>query len=397
MLSFTFEGMVPELQAYLSHQNRNDWSKEHREEGERLAKLIPADLLDQYYQAKKVWICRDENRTACPSEMLTSPSGRYQLAVTLHSTSPGSWSYAKGKVLRDGLLLTEVCRNYSSFPFTWVEGHPNGHDYLICGADYQGQTVIELDTGKRRDHMPEEAKQGHGFCWAESRFDKTTSMLVACGCVWACPYEFRFYDFTDPMSGWPEVESGEYIEEDIRWPSFEPDGTVKCYQTERPDDDDDDETEKNERSIAATKTFKREGPKLTLLEEWVSDGEKDLRQKRDEGNRKYEQEVANFKATDPLYLAYLELVEDPSLSPEDHMGIGITYEGWCPHFTGKERRICRRIVTKKPFTIELEWASDSGPIKLGIHKEGKRLEDKYFEHSTAAMAEAFAYAKGIIL
>ena len=92
-----------------------------------------------------------------PGEVAThkSPSGRYQLDVTRFSTGPNTWAYSRGRVFGSDQEppLAVVDRNFGSFPFSWSEGHPSGHDYLVCGEDYQGQTVIELDTGRRVDHV----------------------------------------------------------------------------------------------------------------------------------------------------------------------------------------------------------------------------------------------------
>ncbi|WP_438020347.1 hypothetical protein WMF18_15295 [Sorangium sp. So ce315] len=76
--------------------------------------------------------------------------------------------------------------------------------------------MIELDTGRRRDHLPAEAAEGVGFCRTDMRFEPSAAMLVVEGCIWACPYEFRFFDFSDPMSGWPEkpILQGAWISEE---------------------------------------------------------------------------------------------------------------------------------------------------------------------------------------
>lgn len=126
-----------------------------------------------------------------------SPSGRYELEVVSWQRTKG-WTYAEGIVRRvhDGDPIAVIQRNYPAFPFTWCEGHPNGHDYLVAGEDYQGQTVIELDTGGRADHLPDEAEQGHGFCWAAHYLSSDKTLLVIDGCIWAGPYELVAFDFT---------------------------------------------------------------------------------------------------------------------------------------------------------------------------------------------------------
>jgi hypothetical protein len=160
-----------------------------------------------------------------------SPDGKFQLIITSYFTKKDCWNYTQGLIYKIGVStpLFEVQRNYSMFPFLWVD-HPNGHQYLVCGEDYQGQSVLELDTGKRKDILSSEAKNGCGFCWADYRFDVASRIIVVSGCVWACPYEYKFYDFSDPMSGWPELETDMVcIDEDDKWPIFETNGNIKKF------------------------------------------------------------------------------------------------------------------------------------------------------------------------
>lgn len=295
-----------------------------------------------------------------------------------------------------------IQRNYGSFPFSWVEEHANGHDYLIGGEDYQGQTVVELDTGERLDSVPFEELFGHGFCWVEHRYDPQHQMLIVAGCHWACPYEFRFHDFSDPMKGWPEIQaeaSGDriMIDCDSRWPEIREDGTIQTFQDPW-DDHDEDDPEDMKRDPAAIMTFKREGLKLTLLEEWVADEEKDRRQKAEESRQRYEQWLKDFRASDPLYTTAKRLWEGPGFAPESHMGVGVTHKNWCPHFDKEERRITKRIIKKAEiddpgWTVDLEWGAETGPIKLILYKDGKTFDTKWFDHSVAEMEKAFGIAR----
>lgn len=150
----------------------------------------------------------EENRVADHRREHTSPSGRYRLVTDSYTTGKGTWNYTRGRVYKEGSEepFQDVARNYGSFGFLWMEDHINGHDYLVCGEDYQGQTFIELDTGARRDHLPEEAKEGHAFCWVDYELLPDGKTLRVDGCYWACPYEFRFYDVSNPMGGWPLLE-----------------------------------------------------------------------------------------------------------------------------------------------------------------------------------------------
>src|SRR3989338_3355568 len=64
----------------------------------------------------------EENRVQEHRKVHLSPSGRYNLTIDVYGTKPGCWSYTRGRVyqVEDGVLLGDVKRNYSSFPFEWV-------------------------------------------------------------------------------------------------------------------------------------------------------------------------------------------------------------------------------------------------------------------------------------
>ncbi len=370
----------------------------------KAAKQLSEEVQSAYHEiAKNSYFVPENACVECRYEK-ESPSGAYRIVVTPFHTSPGYGNHSQGLVYRKGSdePIAEVRRNYGQFPFLFVEGHPKG-DFLVCGEDYQGQTVVELSTGRRRSFLPEEAKEGFGFCWAGYRYEPSAQILVVDGCYWACPYEYRFYDFSDPMEGWPQIEPEEGVDRDDHWPTFEPDGTIRCYQTESSDDDDDEA----KRGIAATRTFRREGLKLVQVSEEVTEKEQERRRKNKEASEAYEKWLADFKANDPLYVLCKKTVEeDPAFSPEDHIGIDVTHKGWCPDFDKQERRMCRRIVDQRSkegkeqgspgTTIDIEWGMETGPIKLVLYREGKHVEDKFFGHSVEAMQEALVYAKGFV-
>jgi len=148
-------------------------------------------------------------------EAQTSPSGRYVLMTTTHMTQAGSWNYTRGRFVRaaDDVCVADVKRNYSSFWSTWLEGHVDGHDYAICGEDYQGQTFCQLDTGRVESFLSASSMKGHAFCWATAELMADGKTLLVEGCHWGCPYEFRLFDVADPMKGWPalRLESGEEV------------------------------------------------------------------------------------------------------------------------------------------------------------------------------------------
>ena len=372
-------------------------------------KELPDAVQKAYIKLQRDEMFAPEKADHSKAKEHLSPSGKYKLVVTPFETKPGCWSYSQGLVYAVGsdTPLFEVRRNYHSFPKTWVEDHPNGHAYLICGEDYQGQTVLELDTGNRKDFLPKSAEKGFGFCWVGHTFNAKHQMLVIDGCYWACPYEYKFFDFSDPMGiGWPEIEPEKYIDSDDRNPVFNDDGTITCFQSEYveyeedEDDADDEKREKKDSCLASTLTFRRDGLKLVLVNEWISEKEKKTREEREKAQKAYDLWVKNFRANDPLYLAMLENLKDARFNPDSHDSVGTCYDNWCPDFSVRESRWCRRIAQRKdgqPYTMDLEWACDTGPVKLGIYKDGNTLETKFFmEHSVESMNAAFAYAKTLI-
>jgi hypothetical protein len=170
-----------------------------------------------------------------------SPSGKYTLIVTPYETSKGCWNYSRGQVYlteeylnatlgvfsdRKGLLarlkellydethqpdiklVADVKRNYGAFPCAWIEDHADGHDYLVCGEDYQAVTIVQLDTGIAKTDVDSLSVKGWGWCHTNFYPSPNKHLLAAAGCVWAGPYDIRFYDFRKPMElPWPIIET----------------------------------------------------------------------------------------------------------------------------------------------------------------------------------------------
>lgn len=144
-----------------------------------------------------------------------SPTERYVLQISSYSTRPGSWNCSRGRIYAGDAppgstnpqLIADVQRNYQSFPFLWIENHVDGHDYLICGSHYMGQTFVQLDTGKVFEHEP----KGEDLCWRSYRLLTPTLLLVQ-GCYWGAPDEYRLFDVSKPENGWPEIEVGHYLD-----------------------------------------------------------------------------------------------------------------------------------------------------------------------------------------
>lgn len=330
-----------------------------------------------------------------------SPSGKYTLTIEYDD---GAWE-SRGTVTNaTGHVVAVIERNYHSFPFLFIENHPSGKSFFVAGADYQGQTVIELDTGRRLDYLPEEAAKGHAFCWEDYLFDETSQLLVVDGCYWACPYMIRFYDFSDPMNnGWPEVapyaseadDKQEWIDPDVRAPEIKPDGTIITYQSERIDDEADDSETRPLPPIAATRTWRRDGNKLILVSDDVTPAEQERRDKSEQARIQWGLFVANYKETDLLWLRTMELIQQAPFIPSDHMSIGQTHKDWCPHWDGEERRFCRGVYKSDKLCIEIEIAHATGPVKLDVWRDGNN-EPEWFEHSVVGVDAAMVRARELI-
>ncbi len=149
-----------------------------------------------------------------------SPSGRYFLRITEYTAGPGSWNYSRGVVFREGDsdAVVDLKRNYGMFWHAWVQ--LRGREYLLCGEDYQGYNVIDLDAGTNTLTFPPDAYKGKGFCWAAAYPSPDGETLAVEGCYWACPYEVVFIDFTDPSkSPLPELCRFEDLESVGAWVS----------------------------------------------------------------------------------------------------------------------------------------------------------------------------------
>jgi hypothetical protein len=139
------------------------------------------------------------HRVRADRESEVSPSGNFKLTIDTYGTGENTWAYSRGRVFKVGSRrsFADVKRNYSHFWRAWIQ-HANGHEYLLCGEDYQGQTVINLTARETRHHFPTSGYAGHGFCWTAAYPSPDSAVLAVDGCYWACPYEVVFFDFRDP-------------------------------------------------------------------------------------------------------------------------------------------------------------------------------------------------------
>jgi len=93
--------------------------------------------------------------------------------------------------------LIELKRNYSNFPFTCIR-HSNAFYYLICGEEYQGFTVLNLETFKKNNHTSLSCYKRKGFCPYEWTYEKINNMLYVVGCDYFGEEKNLSYDFEFP-------------------------------------------------------------------------------------------------------------------------------------------------------------------------------------------------------
>jgi hypothetical protein len=133
------------------------------------------------------------------AEIHYSPSGRFSLETSDWSSQDGGWNYSRGIVRAVGSSNTvaDVRRYYPRFWHAWVQ-QASG-EYLVCGEDYQGYSVIDLERQAVATYFPTEGYKGHGFCWGAAYPSPDGLSLAVEGCYWACPYELVVVDFRNPM------------------------------------------------------------------------------------------------------------------------------------------------------------------------------------------------------
>lgn len=94
--------------------------------------------------------------------------------------------------------LVELHANlYGMYTYWHLNHSADGHDYLLCGEDYQGITVVNLTTKEKWTYLSEGAEEGMGWC--PMSFEHVgDNILIAFGCYWAAPSNFQVYRFEDP-------------------------------------------------------------------------------------------------------------------------------------------------------------------------------------------------------
>lgn len=202
------------------------------------------------------------------------------------------------------------------------------------------------------------------------------------GCHWACPYEYKFFDFIDPAQGWPELpiasDDGLYVE-GKREPIWHGDNSFECFETDDVDKD-------SEATGQARTRLRRDDAGMIVVDQWASDAELGRRKKLAETEADFTVWRKKFCAENPLYLAMKEAMDGLEI-PDDGL------DG-CAGVTMAEEERCvvkyfRRINPKA--SADLKWGVKSAPIEVTLYDEkGTHTQDLTFPYSVSGMNDAMA-------
>jgi hypothetical protein len=163
-----------------------------------------------------------------------SPCGRYRLETQEFATDDGR-EVVVATVWRteDAHELTTVQRNDSRCFYGWVQ--QGKKSFLLFPEDLEGQTVIDLATGKVAGFT----SRDNPFIWTEFHTSPDQQMLAVVGCYWACPYQVTVYDFRYPMElPLPRIAEFQLPENDAKFVAWvgnaackiqSNDGTVRLF------------------------------------------------------------------------------------------------------------------------------------------------------------------------
>lgn len=137
-----------------------------------------------------------------------SPSGKYRVDA-VHKTTKGFFTLTDAKFvnLSTGNVIYEI---KDSALFTLQFFTRRGEEWVRSGQHYMVQLFINLDKEEIYDDVAkikesDSFKSGCAFCWSSMNITDDGNTLIVDGYYWACPYEVKFYNFSNPSMGWPEI------------------------------------------------------------------------------------------------------------------------------------------------------------------------------------------------
>tara|TARA_R110002096_G_scaffold429850_1_gene643136 strand:+ start:4175 stop:4984 length:810 start_codon:yes stop_codon:yes gene_type:complete len=178
--------------------------------------LMSNNISERWYRNKRAEVddkIEDGKVLSEKRKEYESPQNKYILSITPVAFKEDNryWAYTIGKVYKKlknktGEHICTIYRNSEKFPFVFLENQDDGHDYFISGEDYQGQTVVQLDTKERYDFIGEKAKRDMEFCWQKFHQSPNKQIIAVEGHAKNKPTEMseyrsiRFFKFEDKMA-----------------------------------------------------------------------------------------------------------------------------------------------------------------------------------------------------
>jgi len=122
----------------------------------------------------------------------------FDLEINYYKTNKEIPNFSQGIITNNKTFHNiYINRNYSDFPFLFIT-HTNGRCYLICGEEYQGFTVVNLNTQQKINHFSKGYLTNKGFCPYEWLYDRDNNYLNILGCDYYGKEEIITYDFHNP-------------------------------------------------------------------------------------------------------------------------------------------------------------------------------------------------------
>lgn len=368
----------------------------------------------------------DENERVNLRKKEYSPSGRFGLLIRNYSTKKGCWNYSRGTLFResDGQQVADIKRNYSAFHHSWVE--KDGQEYLISGRSYMNQCIVNADAGCEFEMSDESlVKKGCAFCWATAKLSTDEKTLLVDGCYWGAPYEYRFFDFSNPMTGWPELpivsarnyeQGGECLKEhefiladDGKDPLFIEDGTVTLYSTSniyKPTGQREEEISMEQIEVFGSAydkesnwdmeeeviyTLRRRGGFMVIEKIWKSDWQLEKEREQEEWRKKDAAQKKEWAETSTLLTSLTEILKD-----DTDLLLG---DLWWRGSSQKDRengeknvwffyhQIKAKVEDSKR-SASLEWGTLEGEVWAVLWTCGKGEEKKRFDRSPEGLCKA---------
>lgn len=134
------------------------------------------------------------------------------LAATVFYSKATNWELVQMEIYKQesNKKTIDFLINDSQFFYAWLVKDQT--EYLITAEDiYGGQTVVDLNNNHVAGYSPNE----DGYIWTDFHLSPDGKILVTIGCVWACPFTIKVFDFSDPMKlPLPELNEIELIGND---------------------------------------------------------------------------------------------------------------------------------------------------------------------------------------